>query len=296
MVSGHLILGTWHFPPAMCYIPARRLGLSTGMDIMDLGLKDRVAIVTGGSMGLGRAIARELSREKARVVIAARNEQRLHRTVEEIRRETGGQVLAVRADMTREEDIRALVEQTVDRWGGVDIALANAGGPPGTRYESTCAEQVERALELNLMSTVRLAQEVTPYMQQKRWGRFIALTSVSVKQPLPGLILSNTARAAVAGWVKTMATELAPFGITCNVVAPGYMRTGRVEELAAERAENEQRPMDEILAEIGGKIPMGRMGNPEEFAAVVAFLASERASYVTGTTIQVDGGYVQGLL
>ena len=206
---------------------------------MDLGLKDRIAIVTGGSMGLGRAVARELARERARVVIAARNEQRLQRAAEEIRRETGGNVLAVRTDMTRPEEIRALVEQTVDRWGGVDIALANAGGPPGTRYESTSAEQVERALELNLMSTVRLAQEVTPLMKQKGWGRFIALTSVSVKQPLPGLILSNTARAAVVGWVKTMATELAPHGITCNVVAPGYMHTGRVEDLAAERAEHE---------------------------------------------------------
>lgn len=263
---------------------------------MDLGLKDRVAIVTGGSMGLGRAIARELAREKARVVVSARNEQRLQRAVEEIRRETGGQVVAICADMTRADDIRALVEQTVERWGGVDIALANAGGPPGTRYESTTAEQVERALELNLMSTVRLAQEVTPHMQQKRWGRFIALTSISVKQPLPGLILSNTARTAVVGWVKTMATELAPHGITCNVVAPGYMRTGRVEDLAAERAENEDRPVEQILAEMSGRIPMGRMGDPEEFAAVVAFLASERASYITGTTLQVDGGYVQGLL
>jgi 3-oxoacyl-[acyl-carrier protein] reductase len=264
--------------------------------IMELGLKDRVAIVTGGSMGLGRAIARELSREKARVVIAARNEQRLQRAAEEIRRETGGSVLAVRADMTRAEDIRALVEQAVERWGGVDIAVANAGGPPGTRYETTSAEQVERAVELNLMSTVRLAQEVTPSMQQKRWGRFIALTSVSVKQPLPGLILSNTARAAVVGWVKTMATELAPFGITCNVVAPGYMRTGRVEDLAEERAEAEDRPREQILAEISARIPAGRMGSPEELAAMVAFLASERASYVTGATIQVDGGFVQGLL
>jgi 3-oxoacyl-[acyl-carrier protein] reductase len=263
---------------------------------MDLGLKDRVAVVAGGSMGLGRAIARELAREKARVVIAARNEQRLQRTAEEIRRETGGQVLAVRADMTREDDIRALVEQTAERWGGVDVAVANAGGPPGTRYESTSVEQVERALELNLLSTIRLAQEVTPYMQKKRWGRFIALTSVSVKQPLPGLILSNTARAAVVGWVKTMATELAPLGITCNVVAPGYMRTGRVEDLAAERAENEERPVNVILEEMGNRIPMRRMGDPEELAALVAFLASERAGYITGTTIQVDGGYVQGLL
>jgi len=263
---------------------------------MDLGIKDRVAIVTGGSMGLGKAIARELAREKARVVIAARNEQRLRAAAEEIRRETGAQVHAVPTDMTRPEAIRSLVEQTVDRWGTVEIAIANAGGPPGTRFESTEAEDVERALQLNLMSTVHLAQQVAPHMKARRWGRFIALTSVSVKQPLPGLILSNTARSGVVGFVKTMATEMAPHGVLCNVVAPGYMRTGRVEELAAERARNEERDPDEVMAEIAGRIPAQRMGEPEELAAVVAFLASARASYVTGATIQVDGGFVQGLL
>jgi 3-oxoacyl-[acyl-carrier protein] reductase len=263
---------------------------------MDLGLKDRVAIVTGGSMGLGLAIARELAREKARVIISARNEQRLRQAAEDLRRETGGIVCAVPADVTRAKDVEALVEQTLARFGAVDVAIANAGGPPGSAYETTSAEQVERAVQLNLMSTVRLAKEVTPHMKARGWGRFIALTSVSVKQPLPGLILSNTARAGVVGFVKTMATELARHGITCNVVAPGYMRTGRVEDLAAERAENEEREVGQVIAEIGAGIPAGRLGEPEELAAVVAFLASERASYLTGATIQVDGGYVQGLL
>lgn len=263
---------------------------------MDLGIRDRVAIVTGGSMGLGKAIARELAREKARVVISARNEARLRAAAEEIRRDTGAQVLALPADMTRPDEIRALVDETVNRWGTVEIAVANAGGPPGSKFESTPAADFERAIELNLLSTVRLAQEVAPYMKARRWGRFIALTSVSVKQPLPGLILSNTARSGVVGFVKTMATEMAPHGVLCNVVAPGYMRTGRVEELAMERARNEERDADDVLREIGGRIPAGRMGEPEELAAAVAFLASDRASYVTGVTLQVDGGFVQGLL
>jgi 3-oxoacyl-[acyl-carrier protein] reductase len=262
---------------------------------MDLGIGGRVALVTGGSMGLGRAVARELAREGARVVVSARDEARLRETADELARETGAEVAAIAADMTRPEQIEALVRQTVERWGAVDIALANAGGPPGTRFETTSADDFERALQLNLMSTVRLAQAVIPGMKARGWGRFIALTSVSVKQPITGLILSNTARTGVVGFVKTLASETAPHGITANVVAPGYFRTGRVEDLAEERSHHEGRPADEILREMSARVPMGRMGEPEELAALVAFLASDRARYVTGTTIQVDGGLVQGL-
>lgn len=263
---------------------------------MDLGLKDRIALVMGGSTGLGRAVAEELSREGARVAITARDPRRLQQTAEEITQKTGNEVLPLAADVTDPDAAERVTQTVVERWGTVHVALANAGGPPGTAFEGTSPEQVQRALELNLMSTVRLAKAVVPHMRRQGWGRFIALTSVSVKQPLPGLILSNTARAGVVGFVKTMATELAPHGILCNVVAPGYMRTGRVEDLARERAENEGRGAEEVMEEIGAGIPLGRMGEPEELAALVAFLASERASYLTGATIQVDGGYVQGLL
>jgi 3-oxoacyl-[acyl-carrier protein] reductase len=198
--------------------------------------------------------------------------------------------------MSRAEEVEALVRATVERFGTVEIVLANAGGPPTTTFATTTPEQVEEAIQVNLMSTVRLAQAVVPHMRARGWGRFIAITGTAVKQPSPGLILSNTARTAVVGFVKSMATELAPEGICCNVVAPGFILTPRVESLADGRAAREGRTRDEVLTEMAARIPAGRIGDPEEFASVVAFLASERASYVTGTTIQVDGGYVQSLL
>lgn len=263
---------------------------------MDLGLRGRVALVTGASLGLGRAIAHALAAEGARVAIAARNAERLETAAREIAEATGAEVMAVPADVAVQAEVDAMVQRVVDRWGGLQVMVANAGGPPGTRFEQTAAPLVEEALRLNLLSTVHMAHASVPHMKSAGWGRFIALTSMTVKQPMPGLILSNTARAGVVGWVKTMATELAPHGITCNVVAPGYFRTGRVEELAGQRSASEGRPAAEILAEMDGRIPMRRMGEPEELGAVVAFLASERASYLTGVTLQVDGGVVQGLL
>lgn len=263
---------------------------------MELGLRGRVAVVMGASTGLGRAVALELAREGARVAMVARDGARLTRAAEEIAAETGAETLPIAADVTDPDAAERVVAEAVRRWGTVHVAMANAGGPPSTTFETTTVEQVVQALELNLLSAVRLAKAAVPHMKEQRWGRFVALTSASVKQPMPGLLLSNTARPGVVGLVKTMATELAPFGITCNVVAPGFFRTGRAEELARKRAENEGRPVGEVARDTAARIPARRMGEPEELAVLVAFLASERAGYLTGATIQVDGGYTQGLL
>jgi 3-oxoacyl-[acyl-carrier protein] reductase len=268
---------------------------TTSAKIMDLGLKDRVAIVTGASNGLGKSVARALARERARVVIAARTESRLREVSEEIRRETGGQVSAVAADLTRPESLRNLVEETVSRWGRLDIVVANAPGPPLAGFDAATVEHYERSIDSGLYSTVRLAKETIPHMRKARWGRFIALASVAAKRPLPDLILANTVRPALVGLIKSMASELAAHGVLCNVVAPGFIISRRVEDMVAEKADRERRDADEIWDEITERIPMGRLGSTDEVADVVAFLASERAAYVTGTTIPVDGGFVEGL-
>jgi 3-oxoacyl-[acyl-carrier protein] reductase len=263
---------------------------------MDLGIKDRVALVTGGSNGLGKAVARALARERARVVIAARTESRLREAAEEIRRETGAQISAVQADLTRPESLRHLIDETVSRWGRLDICVANVPGPPLGGYDATTPEHFERASETLLLSTVRLAKEVVPHMRKARWGRFIVIAAVTAKRPLPDLILANTLRPALAGLAKSMANELAPVGVLCNVVAPGFVLTRRVEDMVAEKADREHRTAADVWDEITHRIPLGRLGKAEEVADLVAFLASERSSYITGTTIQVDGGFVESLL
>jgi 3-oxoacyl-[acyl-carrier protein] reductase len=262
---------------------------------MDLGLKDRVALVIGGTRGLGRAIAHSLARERTRVVIAARTETQLRDTAEEFRRSTGAQVIGIPTDVTRRESVRQLVDQTLARWGRIDIAIANTPGPPLGGFDAVTLEHFERAVHTTLLSTIHLAKEVTPHMRQRRWGRFIAIASVAAKQQIPDLILANTIRPGLLGFVKSMATELAPYGVLCNVVAPGFIATRRVEEMAAQKADREGITLGEVLEEINSHVPLGRLGSAEEVADMVTFLASERASYITGTAIQVDGGFVQSV-
>jgi 3-oxoacyl-[acyl-carrier protein] reductase len=258
---------------------------------VDLGLRGKVALVTGASRGLGKAIAESLAREGASVTIAARDAK----TLEAAARDLGGEVLPHVADVTREDDVSALVDFVRKRFGRIDILIANAGGPPSSRFETTELSDWRQGLDLSLVSTILLCRAVVPPMKEQRSGRIVAVTSISVKQPVDGLILSNTARAGVVGLMKTLSNELGPFGIRVNVVCPGYTRTDRLVELASRMSESEGVSTESIYSRWTSQIPLGRLGEPGEFASVVAFLCSERASYVTGTCLQVDGGAVKGV-
>lgn len=262
---------------------------------MDLGLAGKVALVAGGSRGLGKATAMALATEGADVAIAARDEQTLRKTADQIETESGREVLAIPTDVTRESDVARLVEATLQKFERIDVLVTNAGGPPASQFDTTDVSAWKSGIELNLLSTIYLCRAVVPVMKRRGSGRIVAITSISVKQPVDGLILSNTARAGVVGMMKTLSNELAPHGIGVNVVCPGYTRTDRLEDLSARLGEQEGVPRAAIQKRWTDQIPMGRLGEPAELAAMVAFLCSERASYVTGTCIQVDGGAVRSV-
>jgi len=263
---------------------------------MDLGLKNKVAIVAASSRGLGRATAQALADEGADIAITARHLEELERAAREIAASSDRQVLPVVADLAIAGDIARLVQTVLDAYGRVDILVNNAGGPPPGGARNVTEAEWHAAYELTLLSAVRLIQGVLPGMRERGWGRIINITSVSVKQPLPDLVLSNAIRAGVVGYAKTLANEVADEGITVNNVCPGYTLTDRVRALAEARAAAEGIGISEALAAWESAIPARRLGRPEELAALVAFLASEQAAYITGTTIQVDGGFIAGLL
>lgn len=260
---------------------------------MDLGLKGRIALVAASSKGLGRACARELAREGARVAICARDPGALNAARDAIAAETGAEVLAVPADMAAAADIERVVAETVRHFGGLHILVTNAGGPPAGYFMDFDDATWQSAVNLTLMSAVRLIRAALPHLRQARWGRIINITSVSVKEPLDNLVLSNSIRAAVHGLAKTLSNQVALDGVTVNNVLPGYTQTDRINELAAASAAKTGKPVEEYLADLGKPIPLGRVGQPEELAALVAFLASERASYITGVSIPVDGGRIR---
>ncbi len=263
---------------------------------MDLGLKGKVALVAASSRGLGRAVAEELAREGTHLVLCARGAAALRETADAIRAETGVRVEAVAADLSQAADVARVSEAAMRAFGRVDVLVTNSGGPPAGPFETHSAEAWDAAVRQNLFSVVELTRAVLPGMKERRWGRIINVTSIAVKQPVDNLILSNSVRAAVTGFARTLANEVAALGITVNNVMPGYTRTQRVVDLAERNASLRGTTPDVERGVWEGQIPMARLGEPAEFAATVAFLASERASYTTGASIPVDGGWIRAIL
>jgi 3-oxoacyl-[acyl-carrier protein] reductase len=263
---------------------------------MDLEISKRAAIVTGSSQGIGKAIAFGLAKEGAKVAICARNEGLLKKTAKAIASSTGTKILPVQADLTNKEDIKSMVKTTVERFGKVDILVNNTGGPPSALFVETSDEDWRRTVDSLLMSVINCCREVIPFMKEHKWGRIVNMTSFAVKQPAERLILSNSIRAAVLGLTKTLSNELAEYNILVNAVCPGWTLTKRVEELAKSTAEKTGKTHEAVVAEWANNIPLKRLAKPEEIANLVVFLASERASYITGAVMQVDGGFIKSLL
>lgn len=263
---------------------------------MNLGLSGKVALVAGSSRGLGRACAQELAQEGCPVVLCSRNADEIASAASQLQNETGADSLGVPCDLTDPADVARLVRTAQDRFGRVDILVTNTGGPPAGAFESHSPETWRDAIAQNFESVLNLARGVLPGMKNRRWGRIVNVTSIAVKQPVEGLILSNSVRAAVTGFARTLANEVAELGITVNNVMPGYTRTERLVHLAEHNAKSRDTSVDEAYAQWEREIPMRRLGEPRELAALVAFLASERASYITGASIAVDGGWIRSLL
>ena len=263
---------------------------------MDLGLKKSSRPSRSASRGIGFACARELAREGARVFLVRATNPVLARQPRRIHEETGGAVAGIAADVTDETAAEHFVALAREQAGTVDILVTNAGGPPSSSFADTDLDMFRKAFEQNGLSAIRLAKLVLPGMQQNKWGRIINITSVSVKQPIDGLLLSNTVRAGLTGWAKTLSNEVAEDNITVNNIAPGYTLTERQDEVAEARGRALGKSKEELISLWASGAPMKRLARPEEIAAAVAFIASERASYITGVTLQVDGGWVRSLL
>jgi len=262
---------------------------------MDTGLKNRVALVAASSQGIGRATAEAFAAEGCRVAMCARNQESLNAAAEKIRGQYRTEVLTEALDVTDAHAVRDFVSAVVQKFGSADICVTNAGGPPAKGFLATTIEEWKRAVDLNFMSTVYFAHQVIPHMQKKKWGRIITLTSVSTKQPVTDLVYSNAVRAAVVGLVKSLANEFGKDGILVNNVGPGYTATDRLKELAKARSTALGKTEREMFEGWAADAPLKRLGEPREVADAIVWLASERASYITGQTILVDGGLYKGL-
>jgi 3-oxoacyl-[acyl-carrier protein] reductase len=261
---------------------------------MDLGIKNKISLVTASSKGLGKVAAKSLAAEGARVVICARDIEKLKKTSDEIFSITGYKPLYKQADLTKDADIIELVKFVINECGTIHILVTNSGGPPAGYFHELNDAQWKEGFESTILSVVRLIRESIPYMQKQKWGRIINITSVTVRQPIENLLLSNSLRLGVVGLAKTLSNEYAKDNILINNVCPGYMKTDRIIELAEKQSIEKNISTDEILNSYGVSTSIGRIGNPDELASLITFLASEKASYITGTTIPVDGGRYQG--
>lgn len=260
------------------------------------GVEDRTAVVGGSSSGLGYAVAELMARSGARVLVVSRSEERVAGAVEKIRAVGGGAVEACVADFTDPDAPRVVVEAAREAFGPPEIVVANGGGPPGMPATTATADDLTSACELLLLPVQRLAELTLPGMRSAGWGRFVAITSIAVREPLPGLVLSNALRAAVTGYLKSVSDEVAADGVTVNTVCPGFTATDRLGVLAENIAERDGTTVDEVIAGWAAQAPVGRLLRPEEVAAAVGFLCSESASGITGVALPVDGGFGRSLI
>lgn len=263
---------------------------------MDLGLKNKTVIVTGSSKGIGKSIALSFAKEEANVVICSRNKELLDKTSVEIEKETGCSILSVQTDLTNKNDIDLLISKTLSEFDNIHVLVNNTGGPPPMLFEDTTDEKWIKAVELLLISAINCCYGVIPHMKKQKWGRIINMTSIAAKQPIHQLILSNTIRAGISGYTKTLSDELANYNILVNAICPGYTITERVEELAESLSKEKKLTKKEIMSNWEKNIPLGRLAKPEEIADMVVFLGSNKSSYITGNVIQVDGGYYRGVI
>lgn len=254
---------------------------------MELGLKNKIAFVAASSQGLGKAVALELAKEGAKLIINGRNKENLEITRKEIEQTAGGEVLALAGDLSNDNEREQIIKKSLETYDHIDILITNTGGPPSGKFEDFKLEDWDKTYKSLLVSVVGLINGFLPGMKQQQWGRIIAITSQAVKQPVNNLVLSNSVRASVAGLMKTLSNEFGIHNITVNNVMPGYTETDRLKKLLEKNSS---------FASAKNEIPLGRFGTPEEFAAAVTFLASERAGYITGVSLAVDGGWIKSVL